>query len=240
MAITMMTTEQEGAYIRLICYDWSNDGIPDDDEQLSKLSRLGEGWFKGGSTVVRKCFNQHPTKAGFLTNDRLEKEREKQKIWKEKSSEGGRKSAEARKNKGKSDNKTNLKGGSTTLPRVVQPNGNTISSSISSSINNIERERVAEKPTVRRPTIEQAKSAASTIGITEDKAVEWWNAREASEWMKGMAGGGTSPVGTNWQADMTTYAKRGGYGSGNSNSKPDHRATKKENEFQEKITIKQL
>lgn len=132
MTVTMMTPAQEGAYIRLICYDWSNDGIPDDDNQLSSLSRLGEGWFKGGSTVVRKCFKQHPTKEGFLTNDRLEKEREKQRTWREKSSEGGKKSAETRKNKGKDG----FKGGSTTVSRVVQPNGNIISSSSSMFSNN--------------------------------------------------------------------------------------------------------
>jgi hypothetical protein len=103
-----------------------------------------------------------------------------------------------------------------------------------------EREKGAAKSPTRRPNLDQAKSAASTIGITEDKAAEWWNAREASEWMKGMAGGGTAPVGTNWQADLTTYAKRGGYGSGMGNSKPDHRAAKREGEFKELIQIKHL
>lgn len=64
------------------------------------------------------------------------------------------------------------------------------------------------KDSSRRPTLEQAKSAASMIGVSPEKADEWWHAREASEWMKGMAGGGTSPVGTNWQADLKTYATR--------------------------------
>lgn len=65
----------------------------------------------------------------------------------------------------------------------------------------------------RRPTLAQAKSAASTIGISPEKADEWWHAREASEWLKGMAGGGTAPVGTNWQADLKTYASRGAQGA---------------------------
>lgn len=90
----------------------------------------------------------------------------------------------------------------------------------------------------RRPTLSQAKSAAETIGITPAKAEEWWNCREASEWIKGMAGGGTSPVGSNWQADLTTYAKRGGYGS--LNGKSDHRQEKREKEFKETIKLKQL
>lgn len=65
---------------------------------------------------------------------------------------------------------------------------------------------------VRRPTLAQAKSAATNLGITPEKADEWWHAREASEWLKGMAGGGTAPVGTNWQADLKTYASRGAQG----------------------------
>lgn len=125
-----MTAEQEGAYIRLLCYDWKNDGIPDDQEALSILSRMNEGWLKGGSTKVLKCFQPHPTKNGFLTNPRLQKEREKQEKWKEKSREGGLKSAKTRELK-------RSKGGSTKrqphTPTVVQPNGNSSSSSSSSN-----------------------------------------------------------------------------------------------------------
>lgn len=122
--VAMMTPEQEGAYIRLLCYMWNDPdcSLPDDDEELAHLSRLREGWLKGGSSVVRKCFMQHPTKAGFLTHDRLLAEREKQTKWREKSAEGGKKSAETRAEKG-------AKGGS----RVVEPNGNTSSLSLSLS-----------------------------------------------------------------------------------------------------------
>lgn len=75
-----------------------------------------------------------------------------------------------------------------------------------------ERTRVGTNGNHRRPTLSQAKSAATNLGITPDKADEWWHAREASDWMKGMAGGGTSPVGSNWQADLKTYSSRGGMG----------------------------
>jgi len=127
MTITMMDAAHEGAYIRLLCYDWMNDGIPDDDAKLAAISRLGEGWFKGGSTAVKNCFNQHPTKDGFLTNPRLQIEREKQDEWREKSKAGGIKSAESRRKK-------SAKGGSTTVSRVVEPKGNTSSSSSSTII----------------------------------------------------------------------------------------------------------
>ncbi len=67
---------------------------------------------------------------------------------------------------------------------------------------------------VRRPSLVQAKSAASSIGVTPEMADEWWHAREASEWMKGAGGGGTTRVGSNWQADLKTYASRMGNAGG--------------------------
>jgi hypothetical protein len=54
-----------------------------------------------------------------------------------------------------------------------------------------------------RPTLQQAISAGQSIGITTAAVSVWWHKREASEWMKGTAGGGTTRVGQNWQADLT-------------------------------------
>lgn len=74
---------------------------------------------------------------------------------------------------------------------------------------------------VRRPTLSQAKASASQIGVSAAMADEWWHAREASEWMKGSAGGGTTPVGSNWQADLKTYATRMGGAVGTSKTTTD-------------------
>lgn len=71
-----------------------------------------------------------------------------------------------------------------------------------------ESNRERDNAPARRPTLAQAKSAASSIGVAPEMADGWWNAREASDWMKGTAGGGTTPVGSNWQADLKTYAAR--------------------------------
>lgn len=57
---------------------------------------------------------------------------------------------------------------------------------------------------VGRPTLEQAKSCAGDIGITEEEAVNYWHSREASDWMRSMANG-TTPVGKNWQSDMRQF-----------------------------------
>lgn len=128
--VAAMTPAQEGAYIRLLSYMWNDDdnSLPDDDNELASLSRLHEGWLKGGSTVVRKCFIPHPTKEGFLTNKRMLKEVKKQELWRKKSSEGGQKSALKR---AETQKKDNSKGGSTTVPTKAQPKLNSSSSSSS-------------------------------------------------------------------------------------------------------------
>lgn len=122
--IVLMTPAEEGAYFRLLCYAWMNDGLPDDDEQLAALSRLGEGWSKGGSTKVRPCF---VLRDGRLHSPRLDQERQKQELWRQKSSQGGKASANAR----WGSEKKNLpegKGGY----EMVEPKCNSSSSSSSS------------------------------------------------------------------------------------------------------------
>lgn len=123
-SVELMTLEQQGAYIRLLCWDWLKDGLKDDDARFAALSGMREGWLKNGSNLVRECFAKHPRKDGYLTNPRLEKEREKQRIWREKSSKGGKKSAASRRR-----SKT-LKGGSQMVDDRLQPNDNTLSLSL--------------------------------------------------------------------------------------------------------------
>jgi uncharacterized protein YdaU (DUF1376 family) len=135
LKILMMTPEQEGAYIRLLAYCWDSGdcSLPDDDHQLAAMSRLGEGWFKGGSTTLRKCFVPHPSKPGSLTNERLLQERSSQEKWRQKSSEGGKRSAQQR-----AEKQASFKGGSRVVQpkpnRPVQPTGNSSSASASSKL----------------------------------------------------------------------------------------------------------
>lgn len=56
-----------------------------------------------------------------------------------------------------------------------------------------------------RPTLEQARQGASELMITPKEGEDWWLAREASGWMKGSGGGGTTPVGSNWRADLQRF-----------------------------------
>lgn len=127
MAVSLMTAEEEGHYIRLLCYCWLEGSLPNDDVQLAKLLKLN-----GGSclvpTVVKGRFTVVPNDPSKLVHKRLEKERQKQDEWAEKSRIGGLKSGQIRKNKGV--NRSN--GGSQMVEPPYEPKGNSSSSSSSS------------------------------------------------------------------------------------------------------------
>lgn len=137
--ITLMTPAEEGAYIRLLCHAWQDPkcSLPDDDELLAFLSRLGPEWYNGAGERVKKCFKR--TKGKRLYNERLKKEREKQNAWREKSKLGGMKSGELRRNKD-----LEPKGGSQMVQTNEEPKGN--SSSLSSSSTSVKDKRKDEPP----------------------------------------------------------------------------------------------
>lgn len=91
-----MTLEECGAYVELLCVEWLEKGLPDDDEQLAVISRLGDKWEKSGDKI-KKCFNKVGDK---LIHPRLKKERAKQKKRREQTSAAGRLGGMSRKTKG--------------------------------------------------------------------------------------------------------------------------------------------
>jgi len=128
-----MSLEQQGAYINLLARQWSEPtcSLPDDDKVLAALSEMKEGWLKGGSQLVRECFPPHPSLRGQIANPKLLELRAERDEWIEKSSEGGRKSAAARK---KGQKKGHKKGGLRVVQGKGVPNGNSPSPSPSPNI----------------------------------------------------------------------------------------------------------
>ena len=116
--VALMTLEEEGAYIRLLCFCWRHGSIPSDPEKIARL--IG----KGGSTTlaskVSTMFQPDIHDPAILRHDRLDAERTQQEEWKLKSQAGGLKSAQKRGFQ-KNGSKGGYKGGSTTLATVVQP-----------------------------------------------------------------------------------------------------------------------
>ncbi len=94
---------EEGAFFHLLCLEWQQPdlGLPDNDNELAILSRLGPRWFKKPhpkATMtcgerIRKSFLQ---KGGRLYNNRLLRERQKQVEHREKMAEAGLRGAAKR------------------------------------------------------------------------------------------------------------------------------------------------
>lgn len=95
--VMRMTLEEEGAYNRLMDFAWLEGSIPADMRGLAalcknvSLKKMTAIW----ETIGCK-FAAHPDLPGRLIHKRLERERDKQKVWSEKSREGGKRSAEKR------------------------------------------------------------------------------------------------------------------------------------------------
>jgi len=123
--VTMMTLEEEGAYIRALAFCWREGSIPADEKRLSVL-------LKGGSTevlvAVKQRFKISPFDSQRLVHGRLDLERKKQKEWREKSSEAGKKSGKVRR-----DKKLNSEPTFNSGLDLVEPKANSSSSSLFSS-----------------------------------------------------------------------------------------------------------
>ena len=89
--VQMLTLEEEGAYQRLLCFCWQHGSIPANPEQAARL--IGKGASTTLANTVLTMFQPHPTDGTLMVHDRLDFERRKQENWRQKSSEGGKKSA---------------------------------------------------------------------------------------------------------------------------------------------------
>jgi uncharacterized protein YdaU (DUF1376 family) len=129
--VAEMTLEEEGVYIRLLCYCWSSGSIPADPQRCARLA--GKGCSIEVATIVQRSFNEDPTDGDRLVHDRLDIERNKQNERREQASMAGKKSGKLRAEKA-NQNKTPAKTDETNdRSTTVQLNGNTSSSSSSSS-----------------------------------------------------------------------------------------------------------
>jgi uncharacterized protein YdaU (DUF1376 family) len=173
--VQMLTLEEEGAYIRLVSSCWQHGSIPSDPDQCARI--VGKGCSTTVARVVQAMF--HPShEIGRLVHERLDLERIKQADWREKSSLGGKKSAEMRKNSRvveppfKRDATNHL----ATLPLSPSP--------LLSSKGEVATapERAFKKQT---PTLEEVKLTCGKTGIPDADAVWFWNKCEANGWTNG-------------------------------------------------------
>ncbi|MHB2265683.1 YdaU family protein [Aliihoeflea sp. PC F10.4] len=55
---THMTTVQHGAYLLLIMHYWRNEGVPDDDQMLSRVTGLSMTEWRKMRPIIREMFNE--------------------------------------------------------------------------------------------------------------------------------------------------------------------------------------
>lgn len=136
--VVLMSNTEIGVYMRLLCFCWLEGDLPLEMESLAKMARMPLKQFTKfwENTVVRQCFT---VVDGRMRQGRLDAERQKQTEFKRRQSDKGKASAAARLVQPRFNH------GSTKPQPVVQPEGNSSSSSAISSLRSAE-ERGRGKP----------------------------------------------------------------------------------------------
>ena len=222
--VQMMTLEEEGAYIRLLCYCWNHGSIPSDPELIARLvgkscsievATSVQRMFNARSTDVESSFNEDST----MVHDRLEREKQKQSLRRDQASEAGKKSAESRKKPTEVQRKSNER--STDVQRsfndrsiFVQRESNPISISSSSSMEDdiiLEEDSGFPKEKPNRTASGKSKpsdtneliSYSIEQGGNKSEALDFWDKMEAKGWIVGK-----SKV-KDWKAQFRTYHRNG-------------------------------
>jgi uncharacterized protein YdaU (DUF1376 family) len=114
----LMSNEEVGLYIRLLCLQWEQGYVPDDVERI--VAAFGETTRRCW-TAVKPKFN-HGSTEGELRNEKLEKVRAQQTAFRERQSEKGKASAEARRSKKATKPRSGNRKSTTDQPRFNQTN----------------------------------------------------------------------------------------------------------------------
>ena len=91
--VQLMTNEQVGMYVKLLCYQWMEGSIPEKSSSAIAVLRLGWGdasEMADFQNVLETCFVKHPTEKGRLINKRLDAIRCEQEELSLKKQEAGR------------------------------------------------------------------------------------------------------------------------------------------------------
>lgn len=94
-----MSLQETGAYIRLMCYEWNEQGkgIPDDAMRAARMVGATSAQMRKMWTALRGCFQTHATTPHRIIHPRLELERKKQSAFHRRQSDNGKKGGRPRK-----------------------------------------------------------------------------------------------------------------------------------------------
>lgn len=189
--VQMMTLEEEGAYIRLLCYCWSHGSIPSDPIKIARL--LGKNVSTDVVTTVQRMFTVRSNDESTMGHERLDLEKQRQEARKAQAADAGRKSAENRKNGTKSqrDGNGRSNGRSNSVPTDVPTDDEVCverksNPSSSSSTSGEEEDKKETLP----PAVGEAPVKHETLlancgqyGVTRECADSWWLANDAAGWL---------------------------------------------------------
>lgn len=95
-AVSLMTTEQIGAYTLLLCHSWLRpEGLPSDLSSLAKLARVPVARFTA-KVWPGLCHCFHTQEDGLLYNPRMERGRYEQDLYRAERSQSGKRGAATR------------------------------------------------------------------------------------------------------------------------------------------------
>src|SRR6478609_5386172 len=191
--VQMMTLEEEGAYIRLLCYCWSHGSIPSDPVKIGRL--LGKNVSTDVETTVQRMFKVRCNDDSTMIHERLEAEKDKQETRRAQASEAGKISAQNRKNGTKTQREGNGRSNGRSksvgayVPTVdgvsVERKSNPSSSSSTSVGEEVKKEESAMPPSVGEAPIKHETLLANCgqYGVTRECADSWWLANDAAGWL---------------------------------------------------------
>lgn len=164
-----MSTQEVGAYVRLLCHQWNRGSIPVEPEKQQRLA--------GGSVSADVLAKFELCDDGQLRNTRLERERQKQSDFRAKQAEKGRKSGESRRSTSGTTVEPRLNHGLTVVEPTHEPETNSPVSSLLSPISN--KQTIG----VGFPTLEEVKAFGSMRGVKPEDAEAFWHHFESSGWI---------------------------------------------------------
>lgn len=91
-----LTTEQVGAYVLLLGYQWEEGGIPADAARIAAIAKISVSKTSAAMAAFGRRFQPHPTLQKTLANPFMERVREEQRLKFEKASRAGKIGAAAR------------------------------------------------------------------------------------------------------------------------------------------------
>jgi len=200
-----MSPAQEGAFFRLLCHAWNDPEccLPDDDNTLAVLSRLGKDW-KKSAKIIRARFERDAKRPGHIFNQKQRAVRQAQRARIDAARDHARVAAAGRWKKPAMKPAMPEHNPSTTqaMPETMPKNASVLSTHLPSPITHKEvRGRFAP------PTFDEVKLQSAKIGLSEIEAEKFFNHYQSNGWRVGRNPMRSWPHAlTNWKINGANYA----------------------------------